>query len=141
MEAWTFLLINLVPFFILGEAVQLFVAERYIGVRQLRAGRHPLEAEDILPAWATALWIAFIIATGGYLALLLTSSATRFHGALMLAVTALFGMLRRVNGLKWTLVLLTIEGALRMGLMFQMFLGYHFFRHNKYFNWVESFPW
>ena len=43
------------------------------------------------------------------------------HGLCLLAVSAVGFSLRRNSGLKWVLVILTFEGAVRVGLLVSLF--------------------
>lgn len=123
------LLATLTPLMIVFELLQLYFAERYIGIAQIRAGRHPLDfppsnANQIAFAWLAGIAVLWI-----YMILLLTSDYTRLQGAIMLAIS-LFGTLsRRSLGFKWALVILTVEGAVRVGLMGNIVIGYFFGRY------------
>ena len=46
---------------------------------------------------------------------------SRVHGLCLLAVSAVGFSLRRNSGLKWVLVILTFEGAVRVGLLVSLF--------------------
>jgi len=52
--------------------------------------------------------------------LLLTIPLGRVHGMSLLAVTVLGYSFRRGSSLKWVLVILTFEGAIRVGLLFSL---------------------
>ena len=104
-----------------AELAQLVLAERRIGVRQLRAGLDPRE-EAAPPAYLGWSWLALAATVQQYPVVLLTDGATRFFGLLMLLIGVVGFDLRRRGGLRWALVVFTIEGALRIGVMIQMFV-------------------
>lgn len=113
----------LAPVFILFDMVQLWLAERYIGIKQIRKGVHPLDDGLAGPNWVAALWLG---GYGGYLLYLLGMlllPATRLQSVIMLAVSILGFALRRSLGLKYALILLTIECAIRMGLLVNLMVS------------------
>ena len=111
------ILIYLAPVFILFELIQLLMAERYIGIKQIRTGTHPLESPRRPPEWVSALWLAGRVLTWLYLILLVFDPRGGLQGFIMLMVTAIAAGLRRSLGMKWALVIMTVEGAVRMGLL------------------------
>ncbi len=121
------ILIYLAPFFIAFELVQLLVAERYIGIRQIRAGQHPLDAVKRLPEWCAALWVLGRALTWLYMLLLIFDPRAGVQGFLMFFVTLIAAGLRRKTGLKWTLVIMTVEGAVRMGMLVNIMMTVFFF--------------
>lgn len=101
--------------FIVFEAVQLVVAERYLGIKKIAAGVDPRESgpsEQVAFVWSSAIIIYWL----WMLATLLTPFG-RIQVACMLTVSVLGGSLRRSCGLKWVLVILTLEGAIRIGML------------------------
>jgi len=110
-------LVLLAPFFMVFDIVQLLVAERYIGVKQIRAGMHPLEMDRKPPDWAVFLWIAGLVALWLYMIALLFDPRGGLHGGIMLLVSVGGFALRRIMGIKWALVLMTIETAIRLGML------------------------
>ncbi len=121
-------IVMLAPVFILFELVQLVLVERYIGIRQIRSGTHPLESERRPPEWVSALWLAFRLALWVYLAALMFSPWGGLQGMIMLTVTVLAMGLRRMAGLRWALVIMTLEGAIRMGMMVNLVVSVVFLR-------------
>lgn len=108
----------LAPFFLLFEALQLGAAEKKPGKEQIEAGVIP---RDQTPIEAVAvLWAIGIIAEGIWALTLLTNEVTRAHAGCVLLVTLFSFSTRYSCRLKWVLVVLTIEGACRMGLMVSM---------------------
>ncbi len=112
-------IVFIAPVFIIFEIVQLMAAERYLGVRQIAAGEDPREGGPS-EGWS-ALWAGCILAEMGWLAILLTERPTRIHAACLLLVSLIGFTLRHNCALRRVLVILTIEGALRLGLMVSLF--------------------
>jgi hypothetical protein len=113
------LAVFLVPFFLVFEIAQLVYAERFLGVKQIQRGADPRELgpnESV-----AALWVLSICTQSAWLLWLLSEGSTRIHAACLLLVSLCGFSLRSNCRLKWVLVILTIEGALRMGLMVSMF--------------------
>lgn len=101
--------------FLVFEAWQLVLCERYLGIKQIARNGDPRALglnEFVAFGWTAAL---FLYACW-MLALLLLPYA-RLHAVALLAVTTLGYSLRRTAPLKWVLVALTIEGAIRVGLL------------------------
>ena len=112
------LLLYLAPLFLAFEAWQLVLSERYLGIKQIARGADPREmgpAEPVAFVWSVAL-----ILYAAWMLGLLLSVQGRVHGACLIATTAAGLAVRRNCGLKWILVTLTFEGAVRMGLLFSM---------------------
>jgi hypothetical protein len=105
----------LAPLFLVFEVVQLIVAEKLLGVKKIQAGADPRSEGP--RETGSALWCVAILAQGVWLLWLLFDEATRVHAACLLLVTLVGFTLRSNCTLRWVLVILTIEGALRMGLM------------------------
>lgn len=108
-------IVFIAPLFILFEVAQLAAAERYLGVKQIETGRDPRETGPA-ELWC-GLWVMGIVAEALWLAWLLTFPATRIHAACLLLVSLLGFILRNNCAMRRVLVILTIEGALRLGLM------------------------
>ncbi|MGA3007587.1 MAG: hypothetical protein ABSE59_06820 [Opitutaceae bacterium] len=108
-------LILLAPIFMLFEIWQLVISERYLGIKQIARHADPraLGLREITAFfWSAGLMFYWL----WMLALLLT----RFSRALaisLIVITLLGYSLRRNCGLKWVLVILTFEGALRIGML------------------------
>lgn len=107
--------------------LQLIVVERYIGIKQIRSGEHPLERKATLPGWLITLWIVWIVVYWAYMAALLFSEWGNLQGLIMLVVSIIGGLLRRALGLKWALVIMTVVSSIRMGLMANMLIGVYIF--------------
>lgn len=109
------------------DIAQLLVAERFIGMKQIRSGEHPLDTARRPPTWAILLWLAAIGLLWLYIVLLAFDPRGGLQGGLMLLVSFAGFALRRVAGLKWALVLMTIETAVRLGLLANLVMVVFFF--------------
>lgn len=111
----------LAPLFLLFELWQLFLSERYLGVRHIRSNTDPRElpmSRWIATTWSGALLVYFL-----WMTLLLFHPSGRAQGAVLLAVTAIGYAIRSRCGLKWVLVVLTFEGSVRIGMLLSLFLA------------------
>jgi len=116
-------LIFFAPIFILFEVIQLIVAERFIGVKQIKSEMHPLESGINAPDWLAALWLASISLYLLYMFALMLNPWGGMQGFIMLFVSLVGVALRRTMGVKWALVIMTIEGAVRMGLLANLLIS------------------
>lgn len=108
----------LAPIFILFEIAQLVGAERLLGVKKIRAGVDPRQSG---PGEAlAAIWSLAIASEAAWILWLAASPSTRVPAGCMLLVWLIGFSLRGNCGLRWVLVILTIEGALRLGFMTAM---------------------
>lgn len=102
------------PLLLVSEVVQLVVAERFLGIKQIDRGRDPRHhgpSERVSRAW--------ILAIGGnwlWMMAMLVSDFARGQVLCMIAVSLIGYGVRRNCGLKWVLVVLTLEGAIRIGM-------------------------
>lgn len=111
-------IIVLAPLFLVFEVWQLVLCERYLGIKQIARGADPRNLglhESVAFGWSMSLLLY-----GVWMLLLLTAEFGRVHGLGLMAVTALGFSLRRGNALKWMLVILTFEGAIRVGLLLSL---------------------
>lgn len=105
-------LIFLTPLFFLFEIWQLVISERYLGVKQIARGADPRNLG--LGEFTAFVWSATIIAYWCWMLLLLFLPFARGAAAGLLLVSMIGFSLRRGTSLKWVLVILTFEGALRL---------------------------
>lgn len=105
----------LAPLFLLFEVGQLVAAEKLLGVKQIEAGVDPRNGGP--GEGVSALWVTGILSEGVWLLWLLANDVTRIHAAGILLVSLGGFALRNNCTLKWVLVIMTLEGACRMGLM------------------------
>ena len=102
----------LAPLFLVFEIWQLVMSERYVGIKQIARGTNPREMG---PSEAVScLWAVSILVYGVWMASLLASGHTRIYGLILMGITGVGYSIRRNCGIKWILVTLTFEGALRV---------------------------
>jgi hypothetical protein len=111
-------LILFAPVFLGFEVWQLVLSERYLGIKQIARGADPRSLG--LGELTAFVWSMALIAYWIWMLLLLVAPFGRVHGISLLAVSMLGFSLRRGSGLKWVLVILTFEGAIRVGLLFSL---------------------
>lgn len=112
------LLLYLAPLWIVFEAWQLVISERYLGIKQIEKGADPRSRG---PSEPTAfLWSTGILLYWGWMILMLIPQDGRIQIACMLGVSLMGYSLRRNSSLKWILVILTLEGAIRIGMILSL---------------------
>jgi hypothetical protein len=111
-------LLLLAPLFLAFEVWQLVMGERYLGLKQIARNGDPRELG--LGEFAAACWTFALAAYVLWMAAILIVPVARVHGCCLLAVTGVGFSLRRNLALKWILVILTFEGAIRVGLLFSL---------------------
>jgi hypothetical protein len=109
--------IGLTPVFAAFEVAQLLVAQRYIGIDQIRRNVHPLDLAKVPPGWLSTGWLLGLMADYVCQASLLfvPEFGVKFAAVLLILVSVFGFAARRVCGLRWGLVLLTPECAARAG--------------------------
>jgi len=112
------LLILLAPLFLVFEVWQLVLSERYLGIKQIARGSDPRQLG--LRELTAACWSILLIGYWLWMLLLLLEPLGRIHGLGLLGVTAIGFSLRRGCALKAVLVILTFEGAIRVGLLLSL---------------------
>lgn len=108
----------LAPLFFAFELWQLFIGERYLGIRRIRANVDPRElpmGRGTALLWAGGLLVYFVWMTS-----LLLHPVGRAQGFVLLATSAVGYALRAATPLKWTLVILTFEGSVRIGMLLSL---------------------
>ncbi|MBI2518688.1 MAG: hypothetical protein HYV95_17575 [Opitutae bacterium] len=108
----------LTPLFFAFELWQLYVGERYLGIRQIKVSADPRELP--MPNWMAVTWSGGLITYGLWMFTLLFHPVGRAQGAVLLVVTFLGYLLRSTTSLKWTLVILTFEGSIRIGMLISL---------------------
>lgn len=108
----------LTPLFFAFELWQLYVGERYLGIKQIKVSADPRELP--MPTWMAATWSGGLIVYGFWMFTLLFHPVGRAQGAVLLIVTLLGYGLRSTTSLKWTLVILTFEGSIRIGMLISL---------------------
>jgi hypothetical protein len=103
------------PLFLLFEMWQLFMSERYLGIKQIARGADPREMG---PGEGVAfVWTSGIVVYAAWGLALLAVHAARAEALGLIATTVVGYTVRRNCGLKWVLVTLSFEGAIRIGLV------------------------
>lgn len=118
-------LLALVPAFLVFEIWQLVLCERYLGVRQLATGRDPRTlpmTERRAFGWTATLFLYWV-----WIGMLLGGPAGRLQALALFLISLVGFVLRRNSPRRWALVILTFEGALRIGMLVS--LGGEFWRH------------
>jgi hypothetical protein len=106
------------PLWLLFELAQLIVGERYLGIKQIERGADPREKG---PGEFTAfLWSAGLLLYWVWMALMLTQPVGRPQVIAMIGMSVLGFSVRSVCGLKWVLVTMTFEGAIRIGMLLSL---------------------
>ncbi len=108
----------LAPVFLVFEIWQLVICERYLGIKQIARNGDPRAlglGEVTAFLWTLTLFLYWL-----WMASLLLLPFARLQALCLLAASALGYASRRNTGLKWTLVILTFEGALRIGLLISL---------------------
>lgn len=108
-------LLALAPFWLLFELWQLVVAERYLGVAQIAAGTDPRRLP--MGRIRAAFWSVALLVERLWMLVLLLEPGARAAALCMLAVTFGGHALRARLSLRWVLVELTLEGAIRVGML------------------------
>ncbi|MBL9199690.1 MAG: hypothetical protein JNL39_04245 [Opitutaceae bacterium] len=112
------LLALLTPLFLCFEIWQLVICERHLGLRQIARGGDPRQGGlGELTAFA---WSMMLIGYWVWMLALLFVPAARIAGAGLLAVSVLGYSVRRGAPLRWILIILMFEGAIRLGLLFAL---------------------
>lgn len=109
----------LAPLFLVFELWQLVLGERYLGVRRIRANTDPRDLPMSRPV--AMVWGAGLILYLMWMTTLLLHPVGRAQAAVLLAVSAIGYALRASSGLKWTLVILTFESSIRIGMLVSLF--------------------
>jgi hypothetical protein len=103
------------PLFLLFEIWQLVISERYVGIKQIARGADPREMGPSEPV--ACIWSLTIMLYTAWMFALLAMPSVRIYGLCLLGATAAGYSIRRNCGLKFILVVLTFEGAIRVGIL------------------------
>lgn len=109
----------LAPLFLVFEIWQLVLSERYMGIKQIKVNADPRELP--MRPWVAATWSLGLIVYLLWATTLLLHPVGRAQGAVILLLTAIGYGVRSSCGLKWVLVVLTFEGAIRIGMLISLF--------------------
>ena len=108
----------LAPLFLAFELGQLFVSERYMGIKQIRVNADPRELP--MPVWLAATWASGLLVYFLWMFTLLLHPVGRAQGVVLLVISVVGYLLRSTSGLKWVLVILTFEGSIRVGMLLSL---------------------
>lgn len=108
-------LLFVAPLFLAFEVWQLVVSERYLGIKQIARNGDPRTLG--LREYIAFCWSAVIVMYWLWMLGLLFTPFSRMHGLCLLGVSVLGFSFRRNTSIKWVLVILTFEGAVRVGLL------------------------
>ena len=101
--------------FLIFEFWQLVISERYLGIKQIARGADPrtLGLSEVIAFF----WSAGLIFYWLWMLALLLLPLVRAYAAALVAITLIGFALRRNCSIKWVLVILTFEGAVRIGML------------------------
>jgi hypothetical protein len=108
-------LVLLAPLFIIFEIWQLVISERYLGIKQIARGADPRTLG--LSELTAFFWSAGIMIYWLWMFAMLLPPFGRTYAAALVAITLIGFALRRNCSIKWVLVILTFEGAVRIGML------------------------
>ena len=111
-------LISAAPIFLIFEIWQLVLSERYLGIKQIARGADPRTLG--LRETTAFFWSMLLIGYWLWMLLLLLTPLVRAQAAALLVISMLGFSLRRGVRFKWLLVILTFEGAIRIGLLLSL---------------------
>lgn len=117
---------HLAPLFLIFEVWQLVISERYLGLKQIARGADPRAlglGEITAFVWSLCIFVYWV-----WMLLLIVTPVGRVHGIVLFVVSMLGLGVRRGAPLKWILVTLTLEGAVRVGLLLSL-CGMLWWRH------------
>ena len=103
------------PFFLVFEVWQLVLSERYLGIKQIARGADPRALG--LGEGTAFFWSVTLILYWVWMLALLLAPVGRAQAAALLLVSMIGFSLRRGARFKWVLVILTFEGAIRIGFL------------------------
>jgi len=112
------LLLYFAPFCLFFEVWQLVIAERHLGIKQIESGIDPRDkgpGELLSFVWGGGIVLYWV-----WMILMLIPKTGRTQIVCMLIVSLAGYSLRRNSGLKWILVILTVEGAVRIGMIISL---------------------
>jgi hypothetical protein len=106
------------PLWMLFELGQLVIGERYLGIKQIEKGVEPRERGP--SEFVSFLWSACILLYWVWMGLMLTQPIGRPQVLAMVILSVIGFSIRRACGLKWILITMTFEGAIRIGMLLSL---------------------
>jgi hypothetical protein len=111
----------LAPVFLVFEIWQLVMSERYLGIKHIARGGDPREMGPSEPV--AFLWTSGIALYALWALALMLNPINRIEALGIIATTAVAYPIRRNCGLKWILIVLTFEGAIRIVFVFSLVIS------------------
>ncbi len=111
-------LLLLAPLFLGFEVWQLVIGERYLGIKQIARNGDPRLLG--LGEFTAFCWSSTILLYWFWMVAILTVPFARIHALSLIAISLLGFSVRRNTSIKWVLVILTFEGAVRVGLLISL---------------------
>ena len=111
----------LAPIFLVFEIWQLVMSERYLGIKLIARGGDPRQMGPSEPV--AFLWTSAIVLYGVWTLALMLNPINRIEALGIIATTAVAYPVRRNCGLKWILIVLTFEGAVRIVFVFSLVIS------------------
>lgn len=111
-------LLLLAPLWIVFEVAQLVLGERYLGIKQIARSADPRALG--LSEVTAFFWSMAILGYWLWMVVLLLTPLGRVHALGLIAISAVGFSVRRGTRMKWTLVALTFEGAVRVGFLLSL---------------------
>jgi hypothetical protein len=111
-------LVYFAPLWLLFELGQLVAGERHLGIKQIERGIEPRESGP--GEWVAFFWSSGLLLYWIWMCLMLTQPVGRPQVAAMIGMSVLGFSVRSVCGLKWVLVTMTFEGAIRIGMLLSL---------------------
>jgi len=108
-------LLLLAPLLLAFEVWQLVLGERYVGIKQIERDTDPRTLG--LGEFTAFFWSSGILLGWAWTIAMLVQGEFRAQAGCMLFVSMVGYALRRGSGLKWILVIMTLEGAVRVGML------------------------
>ena len=107
-----------IPLLFFFEVWQLVLGERYLRIRQIESDVDPRALG--LGEFTAFLWSMGILGSWGWMIAMAFARFGRVQALCMLAVSLAGFLLRRSCGLSRVLVILTFEGAIRVGMLMSL---------------------
>ncbi|HEU5077742.1 MAG TPA: hypothetical protein VFT72_00920 [Opitutaceae bacterium] len=105
----------LTPAWIGYEIVQLIICERYLGIKQIQAGKDPRLAGP--SELVSFIWIVMVALYVTWMIAMLYAHVGYPQVIALIAVSVIGYAIRGFCGLRFVLVILTFEGAIRIGML------------------------
>jgi hypothetical protein len=113
-------LILLAPLFLAFEVWQLVMSERYLGIKQIARNGDPRSLG--MREFTAFFWTACLLFYGTWMVALVVVPFARVYSLGLLGISAVGFSIRRNTSLKWVLIILTFEGAVRIPLLLFLFV-------------------